>query len=127
MNLLGIDYGKKRIGLAWVDTAMNVVLPYGVIEIERRTRSKEQLIDLIKKERIEKVIIGLPVGLDGKENEHTKSVRAFVDELRKIIDTSMELVDERFTSAEADRIGGDARRDEKAAMLLLQAYIDKAS
>lgn len=126
MNILGVDYGKKRIGLAWVDTAMNVVLPYGVLE------KPEAVAELVKKERIEKVVIGLPIGLDGKENENTKNVRAFAEGLRTTIGVPMEFIDERFTSAEADRMGGDlpagkagATRDEKAAMLLLQMYLDR--
>lgn len=120
MNILGIDYGKKRIGLAWCDTAMGVVLPYGVVSDEKA------VADLVKKERIEKVIIGLPVGLDGKENENTKNVRQFADDLQKAIDASIELVDERFTTAEAKRMGGEASADEKAAMLLLQTYLEKS-
>lgn len=119
MNILGIDYGKKRIGLAWADTAINVVLPYGVVG------SVSELASLIQKERIDKVVIGLSLGLDGKENENTKIVRSFADELKKIIKTHIEFVDERFTSSEADRMEGEASRDEKAAMLILQNYLDK--
>lgn len=149
MNILAIDYGAKRMGLAWTDTAMGVVLPYGVIEnskSEIRNSSPPQrdpatagkqtsnsklktlvkLCELIKTERIEKVVMGLPIGLDGKENENTKNVRTFAAELEKEISTPIDFIDERFTSAEADRmLGGEASRDEKAAMVILQAYIDK--
>ena len=123
MNILAIDYGKKRIGLAWCDTAVGVVLPYGVIEIQDSRLKIKELSDLIKKERIQKVIIGLPIGLDGVEKENTKSVREFAEVLQATETVSIELIDERFTSAEADRMGGVASRDEKAAMLILQAYL----
>src|SRR3989344_3425732 len=119
MNILGVDFGKKRIGLAWVDTAIGAPLPYCIVQ------NSTELADLIQKERIQKVVIGLPVGLDGKENENTKIVRRFAEELRQAITAPIELIDERFTSAQADRMGGDASRDEKAAMLILQTYIDR--
>lgn len=126
MNVLAFDYGKKRIGLAWCDTAIGVVLPYGVIENKESGEMNREIIDLIKKERIEKVVIGLPVGLDGKENENTKTVRAFVDTLTGNISVPIEFFDERFTSREADRVkGSGASRDEKAAMLILQQYLDR--
>ena len=118
MNILAIDYGKKRIGLAWIDTAIGVVLPFGIVE-------KEKLPQVILDEKIQKVIVGLPIGLDGDENENTGTVRAFVDDLKKLVTIPIEFVDERFTSAEADRMEGDASRDEKAAMLILQTYLDK--
>lgn len=125
MNILSIDYGKKRIGLAWVNTDLGVVLPYGQLLNPNSELLTQGLIKLIQEEKVEKVIIGLPIGLDGKENANTVAVRKFSEALTKAIDLPIEFVDERFTSAEADRMGGDVSRDEKAAMLILQAYVDR--
>jgi putative Holliday junction resolvase len=121
MNILAIDYGTKNIGLAWCQTEIGVVLPYG--NMEHGTWSME-LVDLIKREKIDKIIVGLPVGLDGKENENTEKVKEFVSKLKNETDIPVDFVDERFTSAEADRMGGDASRDERAAVLILQSYLD---
>ncbi|MBT6335128.1 MAG: Holliday junction resolvase RuvX, partial [Candidatus Magasanikbacteria bacterium] len=66
MNVLGVDYGTKRIGLAWADDAMGFVLPYGVL-VDSHTTKEEQLRALIKEERINKVVVGLPIGLDGED------------------------------------------------------------
>jgi len=118
MNLLGIDYGKKRIGLAWVQTGLDVVLPYGLVE------GLEELVKLIKKEKIDKVVLGLPLGLSGEENDNTRRVRAVAEKLKEQIDLPVEFVDERFSSAQADNMGGEASRDEKAAMVILQNYLD---
>ncbi len=134
MNILAIDYGKKRLGLAWCDTAIGVVLPYGVIETRPTSPMGEvfggqalDLADLIKKERVEKVIMGLPLGLDGKENANTKIVREFAEALKTQIDIPIDFIDERFSSAQADRMtGGEASRDEKAAMVILQTYFEKS-
>lgn len=120
MNIIGIDYGKKRIGLAWVQEGLDVVLPYGIVG------NVEELIKLVKKEKIDKLVIGLPIGLDGRqENENTQRVREFAEKLKKEIDLPIEFVDERFSSAEADSMGGEVSRDEKAAMVILQSYLDK--
>lgn len=118
MNLLAIDHGTKNIGLAWAQPEMGVVLPYGVV------KNSTELADLVEVEKIDKLIVGLPIGLDGKENNNTKRVKDFVAELKQIIKIPIEFFDERFTSAEADRMGGEATRDEKAAMIILQSYLD---
>ena len=123
MNILGIDYGKKRIGLAWVGTDLGVVLPYGVINNEQVMMSK--LGELIEEEKVDKIIVGLPIGLDGKENNNTEKVREFVKELKNNVDVLIEFIDERFSSKQADQMGGDVSRDEKAAMVILQSYLDK--
>ena len=122
MNILGIDYGKKRIGLAWVQVGLDVVLPFGVIEAKNAV---EEISKIVDSEKINKIVCGLPLGLDGKENANTVAVRDFVAQLKNTIACPVEFLDERFSSAAADRILGDASRDEKAAMLILQMYIDR--
>lgn len=125
MNILGIDYGKKRIGLAWVQSGLDVVLPFGQITMQDTHSTIRELADLISKENIDKVVVGLPLGMEGEENENTERVRKFVGELEKQIEIPVEFFDERFSSRQADAMGGDASRDEKAAMVILQSYIDK--
>jgi putative Holliday junction resolvase len=125
MNIIAIDFGVKNIGLAWCDTGINVVLPYGVVKNENKTRALEELSDLIKKERIQKVIIGLPLSLDGGDNHNTEKIKKFSSELKNVCDAEIEFFDERFSSQQADRMEGGASRDEKSAMVLLQSYLDK--
>lgn len=124
MNILAIDYGSKNIGLAWCQKELKVVLPFGCIAGKGEGGNGKELIELIEKEKIDKVVVGLPVGLGGGENENTKKIRKFVSELKKEIDVPVDFIDERFTSAQADRMGGEASRDEKAAMIILQSYLD---
>jgi len=80
MNLLAIDYGQKNIGLAWCDTGIGAVLPFGVI----KDGDLKELAKVVKTERIDKVIIGLPMGLDGKEKANTARVREFGEELKNL-------------------------------------------
>lgn len=118
MNILAVDFGTKHIGLAWCDTAIGVILPFGQVK-------KDELAELIKKEKIDKVVIGLPIGLDGRENANTGRVREFAAELRKEIAAPVEFFDERFSSQAADRLAGDVSRDEKAAAIILEDYLKR--
>lgn len=125
MNVLAIDYGKKRIGLAWADTEVGVVMPFGTIQQSDFGLQTSAIADVVKREKIDQIIIGLPIGLDGKENKNTQKVREFCDILKSEVRVPIATIDERFTSAEAARLEGDASIDEKAAMIILQTYLDK--
>jgi len=119
MNILGIDYGTKNIGLAWCDTNIGVPLPFGVI------KSIEEVIEIIRSENIDRVIIGLPIGLDGKENNNTMRVRKFADQIRELSNIEIDFFDERFSSHFADQIESGVSRDEKSAMIILSDYLEK--
>lgn len=123
MNILGVDYGTKRIGLAWVQQGLDVVLPFGVIEGEDRVANIEEVISVIEQEDIQKVVLGLPFGPDGEETENTKRVRAFGDEITSRSGLHIEFIGEEFTTKEAEAMGGDASLDEKSAMLILKSYL----
>lgn len=125
MNVLAIDYGQKRVGLAWVQTGVDVVLPYGNV-------SPEEVVDIVKKEGINVIVIGLPLSQDGQENKHMQTVRAFAARLQEATGVPVQEIDERFSSKLADSMNGDlpageagATRDEKAAMVILQTYMDR--
>ena len=123
MNILAIDHGNKNIGLAWCQEALGVVLPYGIIN---NSEWKEKLPKLLKEEGINKIIMGLPLGPSAEENKNTKRVRDFVEKLKEYTDLPIEFIDERYSSQQADKMeGGAASRDEKAAMVILQSYMDK--
>ncbi|OGH87505.1 MAG: hypothetical protein A3J93_03165 [Candidatus Magasanikbacteria bacterium RIFOXYC2_FULL_42_28] len=119
MNILALDYGQKNIGLAWCDTGIGAPLPFGVI----KGGDFAELVKVIKTENIDKVIIGLPLGMDGKEKANTARVREFGEQLKKQITASVEFFDERFSSQQADRSEGGVSRDEKSAMIILESYL----
>ncbi|HAT03732.1 MAG TPA: Holliday junction resolvase RuvX [Candidatus Magasanikbacteria bacterium] len=123
MNVLAIDYGRKKIGLAWLQEGLDVVLPFGQIQTKR---FKYELAKIIQEENIGKAVVGLPLGINGEENENTQRVHDFVEVLKQKINIPIEFMDERFTTAQAKRMDGGVSLDEKAAMLILQAYLDKS-
>ncbi len=127
MNILAIDYGKKKIGLAIADVDLKIALPAGQISGSDNRIKREKIIEIIKNKNIKKIIVGLPLGLNGEENENTKSVREFMEKLQELNPIEVIFIDERFTSREADRLGvGGVSRDEKAAMLILESWLGKS-
>jgi len=120
MNIIAIDFGTKNIGLAWVDTGIGVVLPFG-----RIANDLVLLTQTIQTEKADQLVIGLPLGLDGKENDNTKHIRGFAEKLKQATGLPVELVDERFSSQLADRTEGGVSRDEKSAMAILETYLDR--
>ncbi|MBI2443729.1 MAG: Holliday junction resolvase RuvX [Candidatus Magasanikbacteria bacterium] len=126
MKLLGIDYGTKRIGLAWADTTLSAVLPFGVIAKQTAAAPLKEIQELIVNESIGKVIVGFPLGLDGQENRNTDRVKQFAFTLQKALNIPVELFDERFTSQLADRLArSDVSRDELAATAILEGYLER--
>lgn len=123
MNILAIDFGTKNIGLAWCDTGIGVVFPFGVIKSEDKNKAKRELEEFVKKEHIERLIVGLPFSMDGGENKNTERIREFAESLD--IKIKIDFFDERFTSRQADRSEGGVSRDEKSAMVILESYLAK--
>jgi len=131
-RILSIDYGKKRTGLAVTD-------PLKIIASGLTTVETEQLVWYLKqyfaKEEVEKVIIGYPLGLDGKDTDITKKVEKFYGQFIKLFPAiPVQLVDERFTSKMASQAIIDsglkkkdrqnkALVDEVSAAILLQGYL----
>lgn len=125
MNILGIDWGKKRVGLAWVQSGLDVVLPFGVIETHKVDPLAE-IVTIVKEEKIDVVVFGLPKTLSGAEQENALAVREVGKKVAKATGVTVEFLDERYSSRAADRFGADgASRDEKAAMIMVQAYLDQ--
>jgi putative Holliday junction resolvase len=129
-NILGIDYGSSKVGLALGDSETKLASPFKVIapgdlflEIER----------LIERPGLGLAVMGLPVGLNSQETEQTKEVRQFAKDLAEKISIPLVFEDERLSSAAAKQVGRasptkrEARSgdDAVAAMYILQSYLDR--
>lgn len=125
MKLLGIDYGESKIGLAIGDSESKVATPFSIIKNFGIAGAIEELKSIIKKESIEKIVIGLPINDDtNKNSSQLTAVNNFLDRFKSQINIGIEGFDERFTTQEAQRLVGSGRDDDIAAMLLLQSYLD---
>jgi putative Holliday junction resolvase len=118
MKILAIDFGTKRIGLARWSSEAKVILPFGIIN------NQDELSKLIKTENFDKIVIGLPLGLNGHGNKNVERVKNFGEELKQKINLPIEFIDERFSSQEAVRMGDGVSLDEKSAMVILNTYIN---
>jgi putative Holliday junction resolvase len=132
-RILGIDLGEKRIGIA-VSDALNIIAQ-GVGVIERRGIKDDvkKIQDLIKQHDISKIIIGLPVNMDGTKGKSARIAIDFADLLKSETSVSIEMIDERLTTRQGERVLLEAdvsRRKRKAhidkiaAQLILQNYLD---
>jgi RNAse H-fold protein YqgF len=132
-RILSIDYGKKRTGLAVTDPLKLIA---GGLATVSTSELFNYLQDYIKKEQVEKVIIGKPLQTNGEPSENLNRVQQFVNRWKKAIpQIPIEYYDERFTSVLAHRaildsgIGKKARQnkalvDEISATILLQDYME---
>src|SRR3990167_1305321 len=127
MQILGIDYGQKRIGLATGNDEAKIAKPLKALPNNRDFMA--HLHELITEEGIEDVVVGLPRGLDGQETTQTRIVRDFVEELSQSVNVTFHLQDEALTTKHAlERLRQVKRNkhelDAEAAAIILQDYLD---
>ncbi len=123
MRVLALDHGTVRTGVAVSDESGTLARPLTVIERVDGGRGFAALLALLESAQAARIVVGLPVSLDGREHDQARRARAFAARLGAAVDTPVELYDERFTSKLADRRGGTAPRDARAAATLLEDYL----
>ena len=130
MRILALDVGEERIGVA-VSDALNMTAQ-GLETIERKG-ALPKINDLIRKYGVRKVIVGMPLNMNGTKGDRAKSTESFIELLEKEIPLDIETLDERLTTAHVERtlLEADVSRrkrkqsiDKIAAQLILQAYLD---
>lgn len=132
-RLLGVDTGTKRVGLAICDADRNIASPLETLERSDADREARFFRDLIARESIVGVVVGLPMHTDGREGVKAREARVYGDWLAQITGLLVEYADERFTTVHAESALWNAglthrkrktRRDRVAAQIMLQAYLD---
>lgn len=122
MKYLGIDFGTKRIGIAISDQEGKLAFPRAVVE--NNEIFFERLRKMVQKEKIEKIVVGVPKALSGKETAMTGEVKKFIARLARE-GFSVEEQDEMFSTKMVKENARKDMRDASAAALILQGYIDK--
>lgn len=125
MKFLAIDYGSKHIGLAKGDNVNKMALPYLSLENNGSDNLINKLEEIVNKEGIGIIIIGLPLNMAGEVTKQTEEIEEFVDLMRKQINVEIILEDERFTSEISRKLGGPVDEHQLAAQQILQSYLDK--
>jgi putative Holliday junction resolvase len=133
MRIAGIDYGTVRIGIALADTEVGIAGPFENYTRRSPKLDAEYFATFAKEERIARFVVGLPVHLHGGESQKSTEARKFGNWLATVTNVPVDYFDERFTTAEAERILGEAnltkkkkqaRRDQLAAQIMLTAYLE---
>lgn len=128
MKYLGIDHGGKRIGLAIGDDETYIATPFETVEADGLKEAVAAITLFIKEEGIEKIVLGLPISLSGKEGGQVEIVRKFGAVLEKESGIKVEYEDERRSSKAAEDLTKGLNLENKdavAAMVILQNYLDR--
>ena len=109
--------------MAVSDPTGELVTPLDVVERPDTRRGLAALAAVVRERGAELVLVGLPLTLAGEEGEQARAARAFADRLARAITVPVEMYDERMTTRMADRAGGEAAADSRAAAHLLESWL----
>jgi putative holliday junction resolvase len=134
MRVIGIDLGTKRIGIATSDRSGTLASPLVVLQrTGDRRRDHARIRDLVVEEEAERVVVGLPLSLDGSIGPAARAAVSEAEALASVVEVPVETFDERLTTVTAHQnlqmldVRGPARRqvvDKVAAAVMLQAWLD---
>ncbi|MFA5506358.1 MAG: Holliday junction resolvase RuvX [Vulcanimicrobiota bacterium] len=134
MKILGIDHGKKRVGVAVSDAGRTHAFPLEAVSGTDRHRLLTRLQELVEEHQVTEVVVGLPLTMLGEVGPQAAKVQEFVERLGRKLGPEVLVTtwDERLSSAQADRGRGAAKaqegmRDMMAAVVILQSYLDSRS
>ncbi|MDE6211750.1 MAG: Holliday junction resolvase RuvX [Clostridia bacterium] len=133
MKYLAIDLGDARTGIAVSESG---IIATGLETYKRAglQRDLQYIADLVKQYKIDVVVFGLPLNMDGTAGERVEKTKTFAEQLQPLIDAKIDYEDERLTTVVAEEmlIEGGMRRDKRkqvidkiAATIILQAYLDR--
>jgi putative Holliday junction resolvase len=144
-RILALDYGRARIGLAIADRETRLAQPLGTLERINRNEDMRRLRELVREHGVRQIVVGLPLRLDGTRGEMAEEAARFGQRVHKQFGLPVEMVDERLTSWEAERMleeqqgrtiqsaSGKKQKKENArpgvdamaAALILKEYLDR--
>lgn len=129
--VLGVDFGRKKTGTAFMDMDIKIPFPCRLIEESNARKVKRALMDIIEEKNIDTIVFGLPLSDEGKESEWCAEIRRFSEFLLKSVKVDIVFVDEYGTSKEADFILRGKKKKVKskandliAATLILENYLN---
>ena len=133
MRILGIDYGDARIGLALSDESETLASPLGTYKSQSMRKDIDYIAGLAKEKGVGRIVVGLPINMDGSMGERANKTKAFGDTLSRVSGIEVRYKDERLTTVSAERslIECSVRREKRkevidtvSAQIILQSYLD---
>jgi putative Holliday junction resolvase len=123
VRVLALDYGRARCGCAVSDPTGVLATPVEPVLRPMSRGGLGRLRALVSELEIERVVVGLPRSLSGRDSSQTEASRSFARVLESELPVPVELYDERFTTVLAERTGGRASEDSRAAAHLLESWL----
>ncbi len=132
-RIAGIDFGTVRIGIALADLEVGIAGPYETYTRRSEAKDAEYFRQLAQQERLTRLVVGLPVHLDGHESQKSREARAFGQWLTELTGLPVDYFDERYSSSQAEEILAGAqltkkrrqeRIDQLAAQIMHTAYLE---
>ena len=124
MNVIGIDYGTSKIGVAVGNTQTSSSSPLEIILNTKLGTNWFKLEAVIQEWKPQVIIIGQPFNMDGSESEMMKEVKSFADNLAEMVNIKIEFFDERLTSFEAKQMDTSGKPiDDLAAKIILDGWL----
>ncbi len=136
MRTLGVDLGRVRIGLALADDVLRTARPLRVVTRRTEAADLAAIADAVREYEVDRVVLGLPLNMDGTEGASARFARAFQPKLEAALGVPVELFDERLSSFEAEvrlRDQGFSSKDrrgmvdQEAAAVILQGWLDRSA
>lgn len=127
MQIIALDYGEKKIGVAVGQTSTNTSSPLQIIFNKDNKANWISISSLLDEWKPDLILLGKPLNMDGSDSEIMKKVDKFYKELKSIYDADIEFVDERLTTFEAREILKDEKQDNvdaHAAKILIDNWFD---
>ena len=131
-TVLALDVGEKRIGVA----LSHGIIAEGLTTLDINKEKPEETIakikDIILKQKVDQIVVGLPLGRDGKETAQSKKIRSFTGELEKALGLECHFVEESYSTVEVEREREDLKEkgkpkpldiDAEAARVILEQYL----
>jgi putative Holliday junction resolvase len=125
--VLALDHGEARCGVAISDPTGAIATPLPAVERPDSEAGLGEIARIVEERRAELVLVGLPLTLAGEEGEQASRARVFAEALRGKIPVDVELHDERLTTRLAERTGGGAGADSRAAAHLLESWLARTA
>ena len=121
--MLALDFGSARTGVAVSDPTGTVARPLDVVEHAATEDGMARLLEIIRSEDVERIVVGLPLTLRGERGLQAEETQSFLERLRSATELPVVPFDERFTTRLAQGTPGSAPEDAVAAAHLLSGYL----
>jgi len=128
VNLLGVDFGGRRLGLARASSDGRLATPWRQLAVRGRDDALATLADLVAREKFDLIVIGLPLAASGAETEGSRRIRRFARVLEERAGVPVALQDEFASTREAEGLARDAGQlDAVAAAVILRDYLERTN